>query len=104
MGIERVGVIGAGQMGMGIAHVLSLAGIDVVLEDIDAQALAKARETIEKNMHRQAARGLIKDDLVAPALARIHVSPSVDDMRGPRLGVEGGGAGQKKKTKDIPTL
>src|SRR6202000_491797 len=88
MGIERVGVIGAGQMGMGIAHVLSLAGIDVVLEDIDAQALAKARETIEKNMHRQAARGLIKDSLVAPALARIHASQSVDDMKDRELVIE----------------
>jgi 3-hydroxybutyryl-CoA dehydrogenase len=81
MGIERVGVIGAGQMGMGIAHVLALAGIDVVLEDINPEALAAARGTIEKNMRRQAARGLIKDDAVAPALARIRASTSLDDMQ-----------------------
>ena len=80
MGIERVGVIGAGQMGMGIAHVMALSGIDVVLEDINPDALAAARGTIEKNMHRQAARGMIKDDMVAPALARIRASTSLDDM------------------------
>jgi 3-hydroxybutyryl-CoA dehydrogenase len=81
MAIEKVGVIGAGQMGMGIAHVLALAGIDVVLEDINPEALAAARGTIEKNMHRQAARGMIKDDAVAPALARIRASTSLDDMK-----------------------
>ena len=81
MAIEKVGVIGAGQMGMGIAHVLALAGIDVVLEDINPDALAAARGTIEKNMHRQASRGMIKDDAVAPALARIRASTSLDDMQ-----------------------
>jgi len=80
MSIEKVGVIGAGQMGNGIAHVCSLAGLDVVMEDIDPAALSRALATIEKNMHRQAARGLIKDDQIAPALKRIHMSQSVDDM------------------------
>jgi 3-hydroxybutyryl-CoA dehydrogenase len=104
MGIERVGVIGAGQMGMGIAHVLSLAGIDVVLEDIDAQALAKARETIEKNMHRQAGRGLIKDELVAPALARIHVSQSIDDMKDRELVIEAATEDENVKRKIFADL
>jgi 3-hydroxybutyryl-CoA dehydrogenase len=103
-GIERVGVIGAGQMGMGIAHVLSLAGIDVVLEDIDAQALAKARETIEKNMHRQAGRGLIKDELVAPALARIHVSQSIDDMKDRELVIEAATEDEAVKRKIFADL
>ncbi|HEY5338353.1 MAG TPA: 3-hydroxybutyryl-CoA dehydrogenase [Rhizomicrobium sp.] len=104
MGIERVGVIGAGQMGMGIAHVLSLAGIDVVLEDIDAQALAKARDTIEKNMHRQAGRGLIKDDAVAPALARIHVSQSIDDMKDRELVIEAATEDEATKRKIFADL
>ena len=42
MAIERIGVIGAGQMGTGIAHVLALAGYDVVLDDINKDALGKA--------------------------------------------------------------
>ena len=104
MGIERVGVIGAGQMGMGIAHVLSLAGIDVVLEDIDAQALARARDTIEKNMHRQAARGLIKDELVAPALARIHASQSIDDMKDRELVIEAATEDEAVKRKIFADL
>ena len=76
MGIERIGVIGAGQMGTGIAHVLSLAGFDVMLEDINSEQLGKAIDRISKNMHRQAARGLIKDELVEPALKRIHTAGS----------------------------
>ena len=80
MSIERVGVIGAGQMGNGIAHVCALAGYDVVLEDLSADALGRAIETIRNNMHRQAARGLIKDDAVEPALARIRTAQGLDDM------------------------
>ena len=58
--VERIGVIGAGQMGNGIAHVLSLAGYDVVLDDINKDALSKALEKIERNMHRQAALEVVK--------------------------------------------
>jgi len=53
MKIEKIGVIGAGQMGNGIAHVCALAGYDVVMEDINAEALGKARATIERNLNRQ---------------------------------------------------
>jgi 3-hydroxybutyryl-CoA dehydrogenase len=81
MSIERIGVIGAGQMGSGIAHVLSLAGYDVVLEDINTEQLGKATALIQRNMQRQAARGLIKDDEIPPALKRIHTSQSLDGMR-----------------------
>ena len=49
-------------MGTGIAHVLALAGYDVVLDDINKDALAKALGLIEKNMQRQAAKGVIKED------------------------------------------
>ena len=57
MAVEKIGVIGAGQMGTGIAHVLALAGYDVVLDDINKDALSKAIGLIEKNMQRQAAQG-----------------------------------------------
>ena len=81
MSIERIGIIGAGQMGNGIAHVLALAGYDVVLDDINKDALSKAVERITKNMHRQAARGLIKEDQIAPALSRIRTTTALDDLR-----------------------
>ena len=71
MSIERIGVIGAGQMGGGIAHVLSLAGYDVVLEDINSEQLDRALGIIHKNMQRQAGRGLIKNEDIDPAMKRI---------------------------------
>jgi 3-hydroxybutyryl-CoA dehydrogenase len=81
MGIERVGIIGAGQMGGGIAHVCALSGYDVLIEDLNPDQLSRTIGTIEKNMHRQAARGLIKDESVEPALKRIKTTQNLDDMR-----------------------
>jgi 3-hydroxybutyryl-CoA dehydrogenase len=74
--IQTVGVIGAGQMGNGIAHVSALAGYDVVLTDISEAALAKGMATIESNMTRQVARQVITPDDMAAALKRIR--PSAD--------------------------
>lgn len=71
MNIERVGVIGSGQMGGGIAHVLALGGYDVYLADLNYDLLNKAIATIKKNMSRQASRGVIKETDVEPAIARI---------------------------------
>ncbi len=59
--IRRIGIIGAGQMGRGIAHVCALAGLGVVLSDVSADALAKAREAIERSLSRQVARGRISE-------------------------------------------
>lgn len=88
MAIERIGVIGAGQMGTGIAHVLALAGYDVVLDDLNREALDKARARIEKNMQRQAAKDAIRADEIAPALARIRVTSSIDDLKDRDLVIE----------------
>jgi len=73
--IRRIGIIGAGQMGRGIAHVCALAGLRVVLSDVGAEALAKAREAIEHNLARQVARGRIAEEQKAAALARISETP-----------------------------
>ena len=88
MTIERIGVIGAGQMGNGIAHVLALSGYDVVLDDINKDALSKALERIDRNMHRQAARGLIKDEQITSALKRIRITQALDDMKDRDLVIE----------------
>ena len=69
--IRSVGVIGAGQMGNGIAHVSALAGLPVVLTDISTAALEKAMQTIARNMDRQVSRQLIKAEDRDAALARI---------------------------------
>jgi len=104
MGMERIGVIGAGQMGNGIAHVLSLAGFDVMLEDINADQLAQAKDRIGKNMHRQAARGLIKDDAVEAALGRIHVSQGLDAMQDRDLVIEAATEDENIKRKIFQDL
>ncbi|MBX3456039.1 3-hydroxybutyryl-CoA dehydrogenase [Ferrovibrio sp.] len=69
--IKTIGVIGAGQMGSGIAHVASLAGYDVLLQDLNAAQLEKAVDTIGGNMGRQVARGKISEADRAGALGRI---------------------------------
>jgi 3-hydroxybutyryl-CoA dehydrogenase len=88
MNIEKIGVIGAGQMGTGIAHVMALSGYQVVLDDINKDALGKAIARIEKNMQRQAGRGLIQQDQVAPALKRISTTESMADLKDCGLVIE----------------
>ncbi len=72
--IKTVGVIGAGQMGSGIAHVCALAGYDVHLNDVAQEKLDQGLKTIERNMQRQVARGMIALDAMQAALPRIHIS------------------------------
>ena len=76
MEIKTVGVIGAGQMGNGIAHVMALAGYDVTLNDLSQDALTAALAKIEKNMVRQVSRNLITEADMQAGLARI--SPVLD--------------------------
>ena len=68
--IERVGVIGGGQMGNGIAHVCALAGLPVVLLDVKAEALTRALGTMARNLERQVNRSIISSDDRDAALAR----------------------------------
>jgi len=69
--LRRIGVIGAGQMGAGIAHVCALAGFDVALTDVGEAALQRGRETIDRNLSRQVARDKIREADKAAALDRI---------------------------------
>jgi 3-hydroxybutyryl-CoA dehydrogenase len=71
--MHRIGVIGAGQMGAGIAHVSSLAGFDVVVTDINDEALQRGREAIERNLSRQVSRGKIREEEKDAALDRVHL-------------------------------
>ena len=72
--IKIIGIIGAGQMGNGIAHVSSVAGYSVQLLDMDQERLDAALATIEKNMARQVRRTLLSDEDKAAALGRIQTS------------------------------
>ena len=71
MAIEKIGVIGAGQMGNGIAHVCALSGFDVRLSDVSQEALDKAMQVMDRNMQRQVARGTITEDQKKAALRKV---------------------------------
>ena len=104
MALERIGIIGAGQMGTGIAHVLALAGYDVVLDDVNKDALGKALDRIEKNMQRQAAKGAIEESVIAPALARIRTTQSLDDLKDRELVIEAATEDEAVKKKIFQEL
>jgi 3-hydroxybutyryl-CoA dehydrogenase len=78
--IRKVGVIGSGQMGNGIAHVTALAGFDVVLNDISADQLNSAMATINANLSRQVAKKIITDDDREKALTRISQTQTFDGL------------------------
>ncbi len=69
--INCIGIIGAGQMGSGIAHVCAAAGFDVKLSDVSEDQLAKAVDTIGRNMDRQIKQGKLNEADKTAALARI---------------------------------
>lgn len=80
MGIERIGVVGAGQMGNGIAHVCALAGYEVLMTDISEDALVAALASVGKNMDRQVSKGLISEDEKAEGLRRIGTTLTLTDL------------------------
>ncbi|MBF54118.1 MAG: 3-hydroxybutyryl-CoA dehydrogenase [Confluentimicrobium sp.] len=80
MEIKTVGVVGAGQMGNGIAHVFAVSGYEVVLNDIDQGALDKALSQIHKNLDRQVSREKITEDERRAALARISTTLKLSDL------------------------
>ena len=79
MDIKKVGIIGAGQMGNGIAHVFALAGFDVVLHDNSNDALVKAGSIIDGNLSRQVSSRRIKAREKAAALKRISPTGRLQD-------------------------
>ena len=86
--IEKVGVIGAGAMGNGIAHVCALAHMDVTLVDINEAQLGKALDTIHNNMDRQIKRQLITDADRDAALKRIQTSKDYEALKNSDIVIE----------------
>jgi 3-hydroxybutyryl-CoA dehydrogenase len=78
--IKKVGIIGAGQMGNGIAHVIALAGYDVALNDLKKDAVERALAIIQKNMTRQVSKGTIKEEQMKAALKRIVYAPGLEAL------------------------
>ena len=80
MDIKTVGIVGAGQMGNGIAHVMALAGYDVTMTDISEDALQAAVKLIDGNMERQVSREKITAEAKADAMARITTTVTLTDL------------------------
>jgi 3-hydroxybutyryl-CoA dehydrogenase len=102
--LKRIGIIGAGQMGNGIAHVCALAGYDVILNDLSEERLDAAFETMKVNLTRQASRGQITADQMDATLARIARSTSLDDFGQVDLAVEAATEDEQVKRKIFQAL
>ncbi len=76
--IHKVGVIGAGQMGNGIAHVAAQAGYNVAISDLKPENFDKALDVISRNLARQVSKGLLKDADMSAALGRIKFAPNFE--------------------------
>ncbi len=97
--IAKVGIIGAGQMGTGIAHVCALAGFDVMLADLNEEQLKKSLANIDKNIARQVSRGFVSEADKAAAMERIKTGSSMAVMGDRDLVVEAATENEELKKK-----
>ena len=104
MQIKNIGVIGAGQMGNGIAHVLSLGGYKVILNDIGKDILEKASDTIKKNLERQVNSGKISSEQSHLALQNIKYSVSIEEFNNVDLVIEAATEDEPTKQKILSSL
>ena len=88
MDIQKIGVIGAGQMGNGIAHVMAVAGFDVLMNDVSQDALDQARSIIDANLERQVQRDKISASDKADAMNRITGTLALSDIGNTDLVIE----------------
>lgn len=104
MTIETVGIVGAGQMGNGIAHVFALSGYEVLLNDISQESLDKALVTIGKNLDRQVSKGKITEADKATTLGRIKTTLTLTDLGQTDLIIEAATEREEVKAKIFDTL
>jgi 3-hydroxybutyryl-CoA dehydrogenase len=97
LNIKKVGVVGAGQMGNGIAHVVALAGYDVLLNDVAEDRIQAALATIDGNMKRLVSRGALDDDARKAAIGRISPALGMDALADCDLVIES--ASEKEEIK-----
>ncbi|HLN79918.1 MAG TPA: 3-hydroxybutyryl-CoA dehydrogenase [Thermoanaerobaculia bacterium] len=88
MSPRTIGVVGAGQMGNGIAHVAAASGFEVILTDVEERFLEKARATIEKNLDREVAKGKRSAEDRSAALGRIATTTDLDRLAAASLVIE----------------
>jgi 3-hydroxybutyryl-CoA dehydrogenase len=102
--INKVGVIGAGQMGSGIAHVCALAGLNVMLNDIDVERVSEGLATISGNLARQVTRQRISDEERHAALSRISGAQALGDLSDCDLVIEAATEKEEVKRKIFTAL
>jgi 3-hydroxybutyryl-CoA dehydrogenase len=103
-GIRTIGVIGAGQMGNGIAHVCALAGFDVLLNDVSAERLETGLKTIQRNMDRQVHRQMITKDARDAAVKRIRGATSLAEFADVDFAIEAATEKEEVKRKIFDEL
>jgi 3-hydroxybutyryl-CoA dehydrogenase len=104
MPLKKIGVIGAGQMGNGIAHVGALAGYDILLHDVSAERVKSALATINGNMARQVSKGTIKEEERKAALAHIQPVERMADLADCDLVIESASEKEEVKRKIFADL
>ncbi len=102
--IKKVGVIGAGQMGSGIAHVCALAGYDVKIHDVSEDRINQALATINGNMARQVAKKVITEEQRQAALEKIQSAPAMEDFGDSDLVIESATEKEEVKKKIFSAL
>ena len=102
--IKSVGVIGAGQMGTGIAHVVALGGYDVLLHDVSAERLDAGMGLIQHNLARQVHRGIISQEQMDAALARIKPAAELQAIGQTDLAIEAATENEETKKQIFKAL
>ena len=97
--IRTIGIIGAGQMGNGIAHVAAVAGFEVRLHDLAEERIKAALATIDGNMARQVAKGAIGDEIRRDAMAKITAAPGLEGLADCDLVIEAATESEETKRK-----
>jgi len=102
--IRKIGIIGAGQMGSGIAHVVALSGYDVVMHDVAKEKVDEALAKIDKNLARQVASGKISDEERQKTLARISFAETLAGLGDADLVIEAATEDETVKRKIFVAL
>jgi 3-hydroxybutyryl-CoA dehydrogenase len=102
--IRKIGIIGAGHMGSGIAHVVALSGYDVVINDLQKERFDAAMNTIDKNMARQIASGKINEEERQRALGRISFTENLQGLSDADLVIEAATEDETVKRKIFVAL
>jgi 3-hydroxybutyryl-CoA dehydrogenase len=102
--IKTIGVIGAGQMGAGIAHVCALSGYDVRLHDLSPERIEAGLDTVRRNLARQVSKGMIGHDQMEIALPRIQPAPEAENVGQVDLLIEAATENEGVKTSIFRSL